>query len=300
MVTIIQVPSPNFRAGNWKKEGFILHHMAGYLPGTDSIFRRGGSTGIATHYGVGSRNGKGDQLEVHQYVQDQNRSFGSYNADGDSRALSIEIENTYPNIGKPSPAVHELVAQLMAQKAVEHGMRLPLMLGDYPDHRYYRKDIPGLGSEFQVTTHRSMALKNCPNDVDVVWITARANELVGQGGAPTYTPSAPAYIPAPAPVQGWDFWRPDKETQRRIQQLLKNRRRYAGRVDGVWGTLSIAAIQLTLRNVGYTGALDGIPGPMTCYYVQVYAQRFGDYQGSVDKLLGKYSWIGFELGLFRP
>ena len=87
-----------------------------------------------------------------------------------------------------------------------------------------------------------------------------------------------------------------------IQVALRDRRptRYKGICNGDWGTLSIKGIQTTIVNVGYTGLIDGIPGPMTCYYVQIYAERFGDYTGSIDKLLGFYSWAGFLLGLQRP
>lgn len=184
MVDIRWIGSNNYRAGNFRKQGFILHWMAGYLPGTDSMFRPGGSADIATHYGIGSRDGKGNGLEVHQYVADKDRSYGSYNSDADSRGLSIEIENNYweGSASKPTMAVHELVAQFIAQKIVEHDMRingeLKAVLGDFPDHRYYEKAIPAFGRDFNVTTHRSMALKDCPGTTDVGWIVRRANEIL--------------------------------------------------------------------------------------------------------------------------
>lgn len=98
----------------------------------------------------------------------------------------------------------------------------------------------------------------------------------------------------------WAFNPPSAAEQKRIQQALKNRKRYSGPADGVWGVNSIKGIQTTIKNVGYKGAVDGIPGPNTCYYVQVYAQRFGDYKGPIDKVCGPNTWAGFALGLERP
>lgn len=105
--------------------------------------------------------------------------------------------------------------------------------------------------------------------------------------------------PAPAGNGEWDFGQ-EHADQARVQAALKARGRYDGPVDGAWGPNSIKGIQITIRNVGYDGPIDGIPGPNTCYYVQVYAQRFGDYTGPVDKVLGPNSWAGFALGLERP
>ena len=48
------------------------------------------------------------------------------------------------------------------------------------------------------------------------------------------------------------------------------------------------------------GLVDGIPGPDTCYYVQVYAARFGGYKGAIDRILGPNTWIGFANGLETP
>lgn len=118
------------------------------------------------------------------------------------------------------------------------------------------------------------------------------------GNTVPYTVEDPQ--PAPAPSGDWEWWQPDAAMQARIQQALKNRGRYSGPVDGAWGPNTIKGIQTTIRNVGYTGPIDGVPGRNTCYYVQVYAQRFGSYQGPLDSKLGPNSWAGFALGLERP
>jgi len=98
----------------------------------------------------------------------------------------------------------------------------------------------------------------------------------------------------------WAWNTPDAATQKRIQQALANRGRYSGPIDGAWGVNSIKGIQTTCKNVGYAGAIDGVPGPNTCHYVQVYARKFGSYTGPVDNVLGPNSWNGFALGLERP
>lgn len=98
----------------------------------------------------------------------------------------------------------------------------------------------------------------------------------------------------------WAWNPPDAETQARIQRALTARGRYAGPADGVWGPNTVMGIQTTCQNVGYDGPIDGEPGPNTARHVQIYAQRFGDYGGPIDQILGPNSWAGFALGLERP
>lgn len=188
-LNIIHVPAApdNYGGPGHKKVGAILHWMAGYLPGTDSMFRNP-DTGYCTNFGVGSRNGRGDGYEVHRYTPDESyRAYGSYNDDADDRGLSIELENNWPvAASKPTPETHELTAQLLAELAVRHNWvingKVQLVLGDFPSHPFYRKPIPGFGRDFNVTTHRSMALKDCPGTTDVAWIVARGNDII-QGKA---------------------------------------------------------------------------------------------------------------------
>lgn len=115
----------------------------------------------------------------------------------------------------------------------------------------------------------------------------------------TYAASrtAPAAV---ATVGGWEWFTPTQTVQKRVQKALKARRRYFGPADGRWGRESIKGIQCTIQNVGYPGLVDGDPGPLTCEYVQVYAAKFGDYAGPLDRKLGPYTWAGFALGLERP
>lgn len=104
----------------------------------------------------------------------------------------------------------------------------------------------------------------------------------------------------------WAFNPPNAAMQKRIQQGLHDRTkfgqksRYNGPIDGIWGVNTIKGIQETIRGVGYKGLIDGIPGPDTCYYVQVYAQKFGGYKGPIDRVLGPNSWESFARGLELP
>lgn len=216
MVTVLSRPAAlnNWASGEYargvrhRKVGAILHWMAGYLPGTTRTFQNP-DTGYATSLGVGSRDGRGNGLEVHRYVPADGRSFGSYNADADTRGEAIEIENDIhlPYPGKPTPEVHELVAQLLAQLCVEEDWplingRRQLVLGDFPDHRFYERAIPQFGRDFNVTTHRSMALKDCPGSTDVQWIVDRGNEILGGAHRAADEPNEEDNMPKNSGV-GW-------------------------------------------------------------------------------------------------
>lgn len=193
------------------KVGGIVHWMAGYLPGTDQMFMDP-DTGYATNYGIGSRNGQGDVYEVHRYTPtDRHRAFGSYNDDIDNRGISVELENDYPNSsGKPTIETHELAARLFAEKAVKHNWRIDgkiqLVVGDFPDHRFYLKDCPDFGVKYNLMTHRSMAIKDCPGTTDVEWIARRGNEIIAEllgtnGEDDMPTPNSYGYNPKDGTIE---------------------------------------------------------------------------------------------------
>lgn len=105
----------------------------------------------------------------------------------------------------------------------------------------------------------------------------------------------------PAASAKFNAWTPDHTgVVLRIQKALKKRGRYDGALDDVFGPKTWKGVQESLHGVGYPGADDGKPGFFTCWYVQVYAKKFGSYTGGVDADLGLNSWKGFALGLERP
>ena len=164
--------------------GITDHHMAGYLPGTDKLFQDP-ATGYATNLGIGSLNGR--DYVVHEYVPDNQVAWGNGNDDLNRRSVSIEHENNRAQgyASKPTEETHELSARVHAMLAVKWEWRirgeLVLVLGDFPAHDFYGRSVPGFGRDFNVITHRSVALKDCPNDLDVRWIVDRANRIIREG-----------------------------------------------------------------------------------------------------------------------
>ena len=60
---------------------------------------------------------------------------------------------------------------------------------------------------------------------------------------------------------------------------------------------SVQSIQRSIATVGYLRPADGQPGPHPGHYVQVYARTYGQYLGSVDRVLGPRSWLGSAAGV---
>ncbi|QNP64959.1 GH25 family lysozyme [Streptomyces genisteinicus] len=79
---------------------------------------------------------------------------------------------------------------------------------------------------------------------------------------------------------------------RRAQNWLRIESGYTGPIDGVPGPNTYAALQRNMRNWGYTGPVDGAPGPNTWAAVQRLAAAHG-YTGPIDGAMGPHSWRGF-------
>lgn len=164
----------------------------------------------------------------------------------------------------------------------DHEPSLQGMIARWDIHQYTsRKLVAGMRVDGNYTPHSMAALFG----------TTAAVKKPSTGGS---------FLQSMSKNTSWKFNLPNRNTARRIQKALKYRGRYNGPVDGVFGPNTIRGIQLSIHNVGYRGKIDGIPGPQTCYYIQKYAQQFGDYRGPVDRVLGDYTWAGFALGLERP
>jgi hypothetical protein len=167
--------------------GIVDHHMAGYLPGTTGMFQNP-ATGYATNLGIGSMDG--ETYVVHEYVPADQVAWGNGNDYLNRVAVSIEHENNRAAgyASKPTEEVHELSARVHARLAIQYDWRidgeLVLVLRDFPNHDFYGRTVPGFGTEFNVTGHRSVALKDCPRDLDMQWIVDRANQII-RGPVPT-------------------------------------------------------------------------------------------------------------------
>lgn len=169
--------------------GAIMHHIVGTLPGCTAHFQNP-NTGYATNYGIGSTDGRGGgDWEIHEYVPAEYVAWGNGNTHLNEAGVSIEHENDLRIAinGKPRPEVHELSARFLARLAVQFDWRidgkLQLIARDFPNHDYYGKKVTGFGTEFNVITHRSVALKDCPKDLDYAWIVYRANQIIQAGPA---------------------------------------------------------------------------------------------------------------------
>lgn len=117
-----------------------------------------------------------------------------------------------------------------------------------------------------------------------------------------------AYTPMPASAaKDWSYVEPTSLAMRkRIQKGLAARGRYnlpsgaARPIDGDWAERTRMGVQLTIQGVGYRGLVDGKIEREGCFFVQTYAEKFGDYDGPIDRKLGDQTWLGFALGLERP
>ena len=258
---------------------FIFHHQAGLNDDATIRAMVTGSKMVSANYCV-SNEGRITLVVNEDYRAWTSGSSrdGGRGAAWDRRAITVEIENE--TVG-PEWRISEAAKQATAALYNDAKSRYPIV------NEFGHRD---LWEQF-----RASYPTYCPGPETKNQILALAG---GQPSAPLVL-GAPIAIPVP-PREEWEFWMPNQATQIEIQRELAERGRYTGLCNGDWGRLSIAAIQRTCANVGYAGAWDGIPGPLTCYYVQVYAQKFGSYPGSIDKLLGPNSWAGFLLGLQRP
>lgn len=122
------------------------------------------------------------------------------------------------------------------------------------------------------------------------------NPIIGADDNGTFN-DGPA--PTPTPAGAWDL-NVGAADWHRIQAALTARGRYNGPVDGDPGANTFKGVQTTIQNVGYDGPIDGVIEGNGCHFIQVYAQKFGDYAGPIDSILGPNSWAGFALGLERP
>lgn len=277
------VATPNQSTRNGVTPTFIvLHHMA--TTGFDGVLNSwatGRKQGSA-HYAI-SNGG-----EVVGVVPEEYRAWSLSSASFDSKSIVFEIANESVGGSWPvSGAAQEATAKVVADLSRRYG--IPLNRDRVIGHREV------------YTRHGAGYATACPGGLNMDWIVARANELLGNA-APA--PSAPAsQAPAaPAAGGGWAYWAPNGTGRvRRVQAALKARGRYNGRVDDWDGPLTRMGIQKTLAISGeFVGLIDGIIEGGGCLGMQTYGKRFGDYTGWLDSRPREQTWDAFALGLERP
>lgn len=277
---IALTPNQYSSRGGRKITNIVLHHTASTSGHGNGVVNMmvSGSRQVSAHYVVGS------DAWVWCVVDEDYRAWSLSSANADGRSIVMECVNS---TGAPSwlqsAASEEKIAQLVADICTRYN--LPINRNTVVGHREVSESYPTA----------------CPGGMDLNKIVARAAQIAGSN----YTAPAPAATGGYSkPVQAsgaWAFNLPSSGTQARVQRALKNRARYSGPADGVFGTESIKGVQKTISQAGlYSGPIDGVAGAATCLGVQEYAAKFGSYTGPKDKILGENSWKGFALGLERP
>lgn len=227
--------SKNFARGRAgvKPDHFVVHHQAGFTPTTLGMMTSG-SRQVSANYVVSS---DGSATGV---VNEEDTPFTNGNLGWNRRSITFEIENTnkggpYPaNLGKPSAAAHEKVAQIIADASVRHG--IPITRDRVLGHRE-------LHTKFGVGYATS-----CPGELDIDWLVRRASEI--RGG--TAAPGPIAHNPGPPPATASS----SKSTEWVQQRLLIHG--YTVTVDNVKGAQTTTAIKSFQR--AHNLVQDGVAG----------------------------------------
>lgn len=142
--------SPNYETGGAAKIGVMPHIMEGWLEGTNSSFLQP-SRQASTQYGVGGS-------KIYQWVKEEDTSWHCGNYYYNQALISIEHEGFTDS--PPSRETLDTSAELMADIARRHGWS------------YY-----ALGEN--VFLHRDVYATSCPATMDIDYLVAKANELLG-------------------------------------------------------------------------------------------------------------------------
>lgn len=78
-----------------------------------------------------------------------------------------------------------------------------------------------------------------------------------------------------------------------IAQEIAQAGGYTGPVDGIPGPMTWSGVQQVVKGYGYTGPIDGAPGTYTYMAFQRLAQK-GGYTGPIDGAPGTYTWRGIQ------
>lgn len=217
--------------------GVVLHHaaMTGSLSRLMGMMQPGGRT-VSAHVGI--KNG-----ECIQAVPFSQRAWSLADQYWDSWAYTAECVNSFTNGWTLSAETHETIAQFVAAMSKEGGF--------YPHRNGSRRNWTVIGHREVYTIHGGSYATACPGGMDLDWIVARAQNILGSGDAPSAV--APGSVGGGYPTHEWGY--DIDEVQWRINNMgyqpalvvdgLKGRRTTAGiewaqgklgvAVDGDWG-----------------------------------------------------------------
>lgn len=195
-------------------------------------------------------------------------SDGGAGARWDRRALTVEIENEAAGGSWPiSVAAIQAAARLRADWRARYDIR----------QEYGHRDLWNL--------FRASYATFCPGPETV----ARIQAADPSGPIPT----TPAGTPSGASRVNYGYGL-TTQAQLAAQQALARLGRYSGDQDGVFGPMSVSAMQRYLIDYGYlpkTYVVDGVPGPNYGKAVQKLAQAHG-YTGPIDGVPGENTSAG--------
>lgn len=154
--------SDNYTKGRTQKlDMIVIHWIVGTLASADATFTNPARNASAT-YGVG-------ETRISQYVKESDTAWANGHSDPakntNPRSISIEHEGGWllpdGTRKKPSPAVHENSAQLIADIV----RRNPAIKLDR-NHIKKHNEVSDTGTE-------------CPGSTDIDWLINRAKEILG-------------------------------------------------------------------------------------------------------------------------
>lgn len=196
---------------------------------------------------------------------------GGKGAAWDRRSITIEIEN---ETGAPGWKIS--VAALRAMAALLNDLR----------SRYRIVNI--LGHRDLWLRFRASYATYCPGPETVAQVVSLAST---NPTIPPVVSPPPAPLPAPVRTDAFYAYGLTKASMLAAQDALRIAGLYSGIVDGIFGALSVRAMQTYLKNVGALSAnyvVDGLPDPIYARGLQTMLRAHG-YAGDIDGIFGPFT-----------
>lgn len=202
--------------------------------------------------------------------------------------INVHINEGFRPLGVPGDAKVHNESQTASKRSSQWFQYGRMQRGETPAAAYPGGSIHGWGKAADVNPGRNNpqvnAIFNAHGYVFNIASESWHAQYVGPGAGGGVSANGAWMVPSAG-------------LQKQIQQNLKNKGRYNGAIDGIWGPMTIKGIQAAAATVGYAGGIDGDPGPNTVHFVQVFAKQFGRAGSPVDNKLNESWWICFNVGL---
>ena len=164
-----------------------LHTMAGFLAGTEAMFRQNGWTGTESHFGVGGPADAGKDGVVYQWVDTD--FAADANLQGNPRLISIETSDGGDETNPWSPAQLDAIIGILVWCCREYSIPAELIADSAPGRRgigYHRQGIdPWRVAEGELWSKAQG--KVCPGDTRISQliddVVPRVQQLLSTGPA---------------------------------------------------------------------------------------------------------------------